>query len=212
MDHALLYAIRGPSNGMAPQWRTIRARAHWQPLSWFGWGSSSATVRGWGQSQSLITPSASEAAIKKAVFYSPSLAPNEIMSLTQRRDADHVEWRGRANALSSAVTARHVGINPTWARLSPAAQILCPLFFSSQIPWRKKTGGREGWSRSLKRKLTTSAERQDWNTRSASISPSVTHTQHECHQRVGDSRTSYNDGATFATTLRWKFALLVGLS
>ncbi len=29
----------------------------------------------------------------------------------------------------SAVTARHVGIQPMWTRLSPAAQILCPLFF-----------------------------------------------------------------------------------
>ncbi len=86
--------------------------------------------------------------------------------------------------------------------------------FFSQIPGRKKTGGSKGRSRSLKRKLTASAERQDWNAHSVSnqhrwtqrqrvISPSITHTQHECHQRAGDSRTSYNDGAAFATTLRW---------
>ncbi len=58
------------------------------------------------------------------------------------------------------------------------------------------------------------AERQDWNARSASnqpcwaqrqcgISPSVTHTQCECHQRAGDSCMSYNDCAAFATTLHW---------
>ncbi len=29
----------------------------------------------------------------------------------------------------SAVMARHAGIQPMWTRLSPAAQILCPLFF-----------------------------------------------------------------------------------
>ncbi len=68
--------------------------------------------------------------------------------------------------------------------------------------------------RSLKRKLTASAERQAWNTCSAGIqprwaqcqcgiSPSVTNTQCECHQRAGDSRASYNDGAVFATTLHW---------
>ncbi len=89
----------------------------------------------------------------------------------------------------SAVMVRHVGIEPTWARLSL------------------------GRSRSLKRKLTANAERQDWNTRSASIqpcwaqrqrgiSPSVTHTQRECHQRAGDSRKSYNNGTAFATMLR----------
>ncbi len=36
-----------------------------------------------------------------------------------------------------------------------------PLFFSSQVPGMKKTGGREGRRRSLKRKLSASAERQD---------------------------------------------------
>ncbi len=28
----------------------------------------------------------------------------------------------------------HTGIEPKWARLSPAAQILCPAVFSSQVP------------------------------------------------------------------------------
>ncbi len=40
------------------------------------------------------------------------------------------EEDGRMLSLSlSAVTARHVGIEPTRARLSPAAKILCPLFY-----------------------------------------------------------------------------------
>ncbi len=37
----------------------------------------------------------------------------------------------------SAVTVRHAGIEPTWARLSPAAKILCPLFFLID-PWDKE--------------------------------------------------------------------------
>ncbi len=41
----------------------------------------------------------------------------------------------------SALMARHVGIEPTWARLSPAAQILCPLlFFFFFDPWEKEIG------------------------------------------------------------------------
>ncbi len=123
-------------------------------------------------------------------------------------------WGKRTDECSlSVVTARHAGIEPTWARLSRPLKSSAHCFFS-QIPGRKKTGGCEGRSRSLKRKLTASAERQDWNAHSVSnqhrwtqrqrvIYPSVTHTQHECHQRAGDSRMSYNDGAAFATTLRW---------
>ncbi len=97
-----------------------------------------------------------------------------------------------------------------WAdvSLSPATQILCPTVFSSQVPGRKKMGGCEGRSCSLKRKLSVSAERQDWNSRNESsqsrwakrqrgISPSMTHTQRECHQHAGETFTSYNDGAAF---------------
>ncbi len=84
-----------------------------------------------------------------------------------RRDADRVGWRGQANALS-AVMARHVGIEPAWARLSPAAKVLCPAAFSSQVPGRKKRGGCEERSRSLKRKLSKSVERQDWSSRNGS--------------------------------------------
>ncbi len=53
--------------------------------------------------------------------------------------------------------------------------------------------------RSLKRKLSASAERQDWNSRNENsrsrwaerqhgFSPSMTHTQRECHQHIGESR------------------------
>ncbi len=126
--------------------------------------------------------------IKRLSSISPSLTPNEIMSLTvEGRWSCWVKRTGECS-LPLRVMARHAGIEPTWARLSL------------------------GRSRSLKRKLTASAERQDWNTRSVSIqpcwaqrqrgiSPSVTHTQRECHQRAGDSRKSYNNGTAFATTL-----------
>ncbi len=109
-----------------------------------------------------------------------------------RRDADRAGWRGQANALS-AVTVRHADIESAWVSLSPAAQILCPTAFSSQVPGRKKT-------------LT-----EDWNSRNGSsqsrwaqhqrgISPSMTHTQIECHPCAGETCMSYNDGAAFATT------------
>ncbi len=41
------------------------------------------------------------------------------------------------NALSE-VMARHAGIEPAWAHLSPAAQILCPAAFPLGVPGRKK--------------------------------------------------------------------------
>ncbi len=166
------------------------------------------TLRGRGQSQSPNTPPRPKPPKKKLSSIWPSLATNEIMSFTaeecwscwvKRTDKFSLFlrwWRGQLEL------ACHRPLNSS-AR-----------YVFSQITGRKKTGGREGRSRSLKRKLTASAERQDWNARSASnnprwaqrqrgISPSMTHTQRECHQRAGDSRTSYNDGAAFATTLRW---------
>ncbi len=121
-----------------------------------------------------------------------------------RRDADRAGWRGQANALS-AVMARHADIEPAWARLSPAAQILCPAAFSSQVPGRKKRAGHEGRRHALKRKLSMSVERQNWNSCNESgqshwaqlqrgISPSMTHTQRECHPRV---RETYNTSCSF---------------
>ncbi len=92
-----------------------------------------------------------------------------------------------------------------WAPYDRHARILCPAVCSSQVPGRKKTGGHEGRSRSLKRKLSANAERQDWNSRNESsqarwaqhqrgISPSMTHTQRECHQRAGETCTPQEKG------------------
>ncbi len=39
-----------------------------------------------------------------------------------------------------------------------------------------------------------------WAQRQCGISPSMTHTQRECHPHAGGTCTSYNDGAAFATT------------
>ncbi len=93
---------------------------------------------------------------------------------SQRRDADNVEWRGRANALSLCSDDEAHG---HWADVSSLvtgrSNPLSAVFFSSQIPGRKKMAGCEGRSRSLKRKLTASAERQDWNSCSASIQHSA---------------------------------------
>ncbi len=147
---------------MAPQAETIRASAHWQPLSWRGWAPhllwvwryvKRTTARGRGQSQSP-----SEAARERLSSFSP-----------------HGHWAD----VSSLVTG--------------CSKPLPRCFFLT------------GPCRSLKRKLSASAERQDWNSRNESrISPSMTYTQHECHQRAVESCTSYNDAVL-------KFALLVRL-
>ncbi len=150
--------------------------------------------------------SASEATRKKAVIY---------LAVT-RTERDHVAHGGGTLFMLSeedewmlslsAVTARHAGIEPTWAHLSPAAQILCPLFFLID-PWEKenvRARGAELLSEKKANRERREARLKTLAVRAISgISPSVTHTQRECHQRAGYSRTSYNDGAAFATTLRW---------
>ncbi len=82
-----------------------------------------------------------------------------------------------------------------------------PAVFSHRSLGERKREGTRGGVALWKRKLTASAERQDWKRSQlraiSGIYPSVTHTQRECHRRAGYSRTSYNDGAAFATTLRW---------
>ncbi len=57
----------------------------------------------------------------------------------------------------SAMTARHAALSSLVTGRSNPLLTVC----FSQIPGRKEMGGREGWSRSLKRKLTSSAEMQD---------------------------------------------------
>ncbi len=60
--------------------------------------------------------------------------------------------------------------------------ILFPTVYSSQVPGKKRTGRREGWSRFLKRKLSGSIERRNessqshWAQRQRGISPSMTDT------------------------------------
>ncbi len=55
-------------------------------------------------------------------------------------------------------------ISPWWWRgMRALSRCELAVFSSSHVSGRKKTGGREERSRSLKRKLSVSAERQDWN-------------------------------------------------
>ncbi len=114
---------------------------------------------------------------------------------------------------------RHAGSEPAWARFQPGAENLCPAVFSSQVPERKKTGGREGRDRSLKRKRCACAERRDWCSRSESnqnqrarhphgLSPGRKHTRCDRHRRAGLPCTSRSNGAA----LERRFALLEKLT
>ncbi len=115
--------------------------------------------------------SASKAARKKGCHLFCHHAHRTRSCRSQWRDADHVEWRGRTNALSLCGDGEARGHWAGVSSLVTGRSNPLPIVFVSQIPGRKETGGREGRSRSLKRKLTASAERQDWNTRSASNQP-----------------------------------------
>ncbi len=191
---------------MVPQVETIRARARWQPHSadeLFIRSESGVAWSRWRKGGGSVTEpdnsSASEAARERLSSNSLSLPPNEIMSLATAEGHSSC-WVKRTDECSlSVVMARHVDIEPAWARLSPAAQILCPAAFHSQVPGRKKRGGRE--------ELSVSVERQDWNSRNEGsqssggnhgISPSMTHTS--AWVSSGETCTSYNDGTAFATT------------
>ncbi len=57
-------------------------------------------------------------------------------------------------------------------------QILWPLFFFLTDPWEEENGRARGVESLSERKLTAIAERQDWNTRSASIQPLWAQRQH----------------------------------
>ncbi len=135
--------------------------------------------------------SASEAARKKAVIY---------FDVTRIKPVHVTHCRGTLIMLSeedgrmlspSAETARHTGIKPMCACLSPATQILCPLFFLTDS-WEKENGRARGVESPSEKK----ANREHKQAR-------LKHSQCECHQRAGDSCTSYNDGAAYATMLRW---------
>ncbi len=96
------------------------------------------------------------------------------------------------------------------AHSSPGTEILCPAALSSQVPGRKKAGGREGRGCSLKRKRATSAERRDSYHRSGDIPswwvlfqhgrhPSMKHTRRVCQRRAGEPCKSDKNGTAFAT-------------
>ncbi len=129
------------------------------------------TARGRGQSNSPLTPLHPKPPVKG---YHPTCRHSRRTKSCHsqpRRDTDRDEWKGRANALS-VVMARHAGIEPTGELakhrlLDSSAVLFCPAG-----PWEEENGRARGRSRSLKRKLSASAERQDWSTRSASIQPS----------------------------------------
>ncbi len=85
------------------------------------------------------------------------------------------------------------------------------LFFPHRSLGGIKREGARGAESLYEKKLSASAERQDWNSRNESsqscwtqhqrgISPSMTHTQRECHPRAGETCTSYNDSTAFETT------------
>ncbi len=137
------------------------------------------TVRARGQSQSPITPSRLKPPEKKGCHLfrchshqtrswtrSNKIAAKGRWSCWVKRTDEcslPLWWRRGTRALSRHELACH------WLLKFSIR------YFFSQITGRKKTGGHEGRSRSLKRKLTASAERQDWNTLSASI-PQMWHT------------------------------------
>ncbi len=93
--------------------------------------------------------------------------------------------------------------------------IICPADFSSQVQGRKRAGGREELSRSLKRKLSVSAERRNSYPHSGDIPSwwvlfqrgrhqSMKHTSRDRQQRAGEPCTSNSYGVAFSTTLRKK--------
>ncbi len=167
---------------------------------------------------SVIEPdssSASEAASDMLSSASSSSLPlNETRSLVLAEGC-WSGWKKRTEKTSLCGESETRGIWAGVSSLSPGAEILCPAVFSSQVPGRKKTGGREGRGHSLKRKRSASAERRDWCSRSENnqsqrvrhlhgISPSRKHTRCDRHRRAGETCTSRSNGAA----LERRFALL----
>ncbi len=140
------------------------------------------TARGWGQAQSPITL--------------PRLKPPE-KGCQRERWLCWVKRTGECSICGDGEARRH------WADVSSLVTgcsnpLSCCFFLT--CPWEEEMGGREGRSHSLKRKLSVSTEKQDWNScnetnqsrwaqHQRGISPSMTHTQRECHQRTGETYT-----------------------
>ncbi len=126
-------------------------------------------------------------------------------------------WSCWVNALS-AVMARHAGIEPAWARLSPAAQILCPAAFSSQVPGRNKRGGRKErsalWKESYPRGKTETLAMGAVGPAEGGVSVGFLQAWHTLSVSVicfFTFFTFYNDGAAFGTT-PWNLLFLVRAS
>ncbi len=212
---------------MAPQWRPferelIDSLCHVAHLLWVWRYMKRTTLRGRGQSQSTNTPLCPKPPEKKAAIYF-------AVTHTER---DHVAPDGGMLIMLSEEDGRMLSLSLRW-RQGTRALSRCELAyhrllkssarcFFSQITGRKKTEGREGQSRSLKRKLTMSAERQDWNARSASNQPRWV--QRHCGKSRSVTYSAWVSSACrgFPHVLQWrrgicnnvalKFALLVRLS
>ncbi len=56
------------------------------------------------------------------------------------------------------------------------------------------------WAQRSKTETLSESNQPRWGRHQRGISPSMIHIQRECHPRAGETCTSYNDGAAFATT------------
>ncbi len=169
-----------------------------------------------GQRAGSVTEPANSSASETASFHrlssnSPSLMANKIMSLAAaegrwscwaKRTGETLSlwwWRG-TRALSWCEHAKK--------RLLDSS---APLFFPHRsLGGIKQEGARGGvalWKESYSRVQRGKTEALTVRAfcpaeRSVSMGfPQTWHTQRECHQRAGDSRTFYNDGASFAIAL-----------
>ncbi len=136
---------------------------------------------------------------------SSSLPPNETRSLTLA-EGRRSGWKKRTGEISLCGESEAHGI---WAGVSSLSTGRW-----EPLP-RKKTGGREGRDRSLKRKRCACAERRDWCSRSENnqnqrarhphgISPGRKQTRCDRHRRAGETCTSRSNGAA----LERRFALI----
>ncbi len=128
---------------------------------------------------------------------SSSLPPNETRSL-MLAEGRWSGWEKRTGDTSLRGENEARGIWAGVSSLSTGRWEPLPCCFSSQVPGRKKTGGREWRDRSLKRKRCASAERRDWCSRSENnqsqrarhlhgISPGRKHTRCDRHRRAGET-------------------------
>ncbi len=167
------------------------------------------TLKGRGQSQRPNTPLGPKPPEKKAVVYF-------TVTHTERDNVAHgggtlimlSEEDGRMLSLSLCGDSEALSRRELICHRS--AKILCPLFFLTD-PWEKENGrarGAESLSekkadrehREARLKLSQCEQSAPLSAASAWDFPKCDRYS-ACHQRAGDSCTSYNDGVAFATTL-----------